>query len=320
MNPILFGIVFGAIMIYMIVDVITMKPQNKETNNTKKNMTKEEIINSLITEFTEDFHREENEKGLKANELTDDIISNILKEFFNQTTLTEAEKYLYKAFDQYVEDPYEKINWDLGREAAKETPEYKAWVRHSDLSSIWYDCRRRNKVSEKWVEVNGKAHTADEAAKIAADKWCELIFGWHLQDNGALNESHGGGFPACALATVLANDSKEELTEEMKVKAHELFTEYYKRLIHFNETADMDDINWLKTALKSKDGEFDWTYGFSYDLYCDYDPSWALYLILENAGIPERHIRNICPWKTGISIRTEDNAVMYKTYQHCDEI
>ena len=38
------------------------------------------------------------------------------------------------------------------------------------------------------------------------------------------------------------------------------------------------------------------------------------------AGVPERDAGNICPWKTAINIRALDNAVMYYTYQHCEEL
>lgn len=283
-------------------------------------MDKEELIKEVIEDFTEEFHNKIEEEKLEVPEITDDDIEKVINEFFKKENLTAAERYFSDVLDEYVEDTYEKINWNLDRNAVKETDEYKAWRRHGDVSGVWYKCRYDCNLSKNWVEVNGKAHTAEDAAKIAADKWCELLFGWHLQDNGALNESHGGGFPACALATILANDAKADITDEMKQKAHELFQEYYKRLIHFGETYDMDDIEWLKTTLKSKNNEYDWKYGFNLDMYCDYDPSWALYLILENAGIPERKIHSICPWKTSISIRPEDYAVMYRTYQHCDEL
>lgn len=283
-------------------------------------MDKNEIINEFIENFIILFNDEIEEKHFDVPEVKDDELRPKLKEFFDKKTLTEAENYLYKLFNTFVKDTYEDIDWSLDRELVKETQPYKDWVRYGDIREIWSLCTRANNASESWVKVNGKAHTEEEAAKLAADKWCELIFGWHLQDNGALNENHGGGFPACALATVLANDAKKDITEEMKEKAHKLFYDYYSKMMHYNRTHDSKDLEWLKTELPSKDGGFDWKYGFVYDMYCDYDPSWALYLILENAGIPEREINCICPWKTGITIREEDNAVMYNTYQHREEL
>lgn len=279
-------------------------------------MEKEKLINEFIIEF----RKQAKEQGLDVPELSDNDIKSMLMSYFDSKSLTKAEKFLYNEFDNYVKDTYNDIDWSVDREAVKETEAYKNWVRHNDISQIMCNCRWKFNLMEHWVEYNGKAHNDEEAAKIAADKWCELLFQWHLQDNGALNETHGGGFPACALATILANDSKENITEDMKVKAHELFYQYYLRMIHYGKTFDDADIKWLKENLKPDD-DFDWErYGFRLDMYCDYDPSYPLYIILLNAGLGESDIRNICPWKTGISIRREDNTVMYNTYQHCDEL
>ena len=225
--------------------------------------------------------------------------------------------------DKYVKGSYDDINWGLGRREAEETPEYKAWRRYADISTLWFDCKRMSGIEKAWVDLNGKANTNEEAAKKAADKWCELIFGWHLQDNGAINENHAGGFYACALGTVLANKSKEGISEDVKKKAHSLFYEYYLRQLHYYETKDKKDIDWLVEHLPDDDKKdpFDWRYfEFMCDLYCDYGPGTPLYLILVNAGVDKRTARNICPWKTGIDIRVVDNAVMYNTYQHQEEI
>ena len=297
-------------------------------NLLKKNMEveklpREVVIKNFIEEFLYDFHYQSTRQNLDIPEFPDDVITNIINEYFNKKTLTEANKYIYEVLDQYVEDPYNKINWDLGRDAVKETPEYKAWARHSDISSLWSDCKRMNGIEDTWVDLNGKANTNEEAAKKAADKWCELIFGWHLQDNGAIDEDHAGGFYACALGTVLANNSKKGISEDVKKKAHSLFYEYYLRQIHYHETHDRKDIDWLVENLPDDDKKdpFDWRYfEFRCDLYCDYGPGTPLYLILVNAGVDKRDAGSICPWKTGIDIRPVDNAVMYNTYQHREEI
>jgi len=280
----------------------------------------EKLIQNTIEDFLADFHNLEIENDIKINELNNDIIKEILIEFFNKKTFSEADEYYYQSLDDYVTGKNEHINWNLDRKEVEQTIEYKRWKRYSTISRIWYVCRRNNNLSQCWTKINGKTHTDEEAAKIASDKWCELLFGWHLQDNGALNETHGGGFPACALGTILAEESKKNITEDMKQKAHELLQEYYKRLIHYSNTGDYKDIEWLKTTLKPIKEEYDWKFGFDDDMYCDYNPCWALYIILENAGIPERVIDNICPWKTGISIRIDDNAVMYNTYQSRKEL
>lgn len=284
-------------------------------------MNKEKIINDLYLDFIPEFWGNLQEKGIEVVEITNDDIKNIIEEYFNKKTLTDAKNYAYNALEDYIDGSFEKIDRTLSFNERKETQAYKNWVRLSDIKYIWDDVFRTLRMDVNWVKINGKAHTDEDAATIAANKWCELLFGWHLQDNGALNETHAGGFPACALATVLADDAKKDISDEIKQKAYELFKEYYIRYIHYYNTRDSKDINWLQTTLESSDKEtFNWEYGFEYDMYCDYDPSWALYTILYNAGVPEKKIHSICPWKTKISIRIEDNAVMYSTYQHIDEL
>lgn len=284
-------------------------------------MEKENKINKLIDEFIFEFNERLDKENLVVPELTDEIVKNILLTFFNKESLSEAESYLYRVLGDYIDGSYDKIDHDLSYEEQKKTDAYKNWLRFSDIEGVWGHCRRMLRLSEEWANINGKKHTDEEAAKIAADKWCELLFDWHLQDNGALNEDHPGGFTACALGTILANTSKERITEEMKVKAHELFQEYYRRSIHFHNDYNQEDLNWLKTTFPDKEGNYDWKYGFGYnDMYCDYNPYYPLYLLLVNAGIPDKDVRNICPWKTGISIRKEDNAVLYHTYQHREEL
>ena len=285
-------------------------------------LPREEVINNFIEEFLYEFHSLLTEKNLDVPELPDDVITNIINEYFNKKTLTEANRYIYNVLDKYVKGSYNDINWDLGRPTVEESPEYKAWRRCSDISYIWSICTD-DFIKKTWVDLNGRANTNEEAAKKAADKWCELIFGWHLQDNGAINENHGGGFYACALGTVLANNSKERISEDVKKKAHSLFYEYYLHQLHYYETNDKKDIDWLVENLPDDDKKdpFDWRYfEFRCDLYCDYGPTTPLHLILVNAGVDKMDVRNICPWKTGIDIRAVDNAVMYNTYQHQEEL
>lgn len=297
---------------------------------------KKKIIEQAAKDFVEHFRlgcteeersRWHPEPALEVPEMTDDNIRDAIREFFTKGNLTEAEDFMHDIFNKYVEDTYGQIDWQNGMsrdERLEKDQAYIQWERHNDIKSVWYDTQRKLHLSEQWVEVNGYAHTDEEAAKIAADKWCELIFGWHLQDNGAINENHGGGFYACALGTILANNAKEGLSEDVKVKAHNLFYEYYLRGIKFQKDGKMKHIDWLVENLSGGSESrvsWDWSrYGFSYDLYCDYGPDTPIYLILYNAGVPENSIRSICPWKTGISIRREDNAVFYNTYQHREEI
>lgn len=298
---------------------------------------KKKIIEQAAKDFVKYFRlgctEEERSKwhpkpALEVPEMTDDNIRDAIREFFTKGNLTEAENFMHDIFNKYVEDTYDQIDWQNGMshdERMEKDQAYIQWDRHNDIKSVWYDTQRKLHLSEQWVEVNGYAHTDEEAAKIAADKWCELCFGWHLQDNGAINEDHGGGFYACALGTILANNAKEGITEDVKVKAHELFYGYYLNLIQYERDRDRKHIKWLVENLKNEPDDerpWDWErYGFMRDeLYCDYGPDMGLYLILYNAGVPRRDAGSICPWKTGISIRFEDNAVFYNTYQHREEI
>ena len=291
----------------------------------KKSMEQEEsLVEKVIRVFRTTYEEDRrNTTGDKITEMSDDDIFDIVQIYLNKPTLTEANRYWYNVIDEYVKNTYNDINWDLGRDEVKTTPEYKGWERHSEIESAWSHAKYNCKLEEEWVKKNGLANTDEEAAKKAADKWCELLFNWHLQDNGAINEDHAGGFYACALGTILANDSKEGISEDVKKKTHELLYEYYKRQLHYEKTRDKKDIDWLVKTFPDDDEKdpFDWRYfEFRVDLYCDYGPSTSLYLILVNAGVNKRDAGNICPWKTGIEIRHIDNAVMYNTYQHQQEI
>lgn len=276
----------------------------------------ERVINKFRQIYAED---RDNTNGDQVTEMSDDIINDIINEYLNKPTLTEANTYWYDVLWEYVEDaPYDTIprnngTWD------EESPEFKAWRRSSNVRSAWSQAKYICGLEYAWVEKNGKANTNEEAAKKAADKWCEVIFGNHIQDNGAMYEDHAGGFMACALGTLLADKAKESITKEMVTKAHELFEGYYLHQMHYRDTDDEKDMDWLRKTLPTDGQDFEWRYGF-HDLYCDYGPGWPMYMILLHAGIPEKNIDSICPWKTGINIRKEDNAVMYNTYQHQEEI
>ena len=145
-------------------------------------LLREEVINNFIEEFLYDFHSLLAEKNLDVPELPDDVITNIINEYFNKKTLTEANRYIYDALGEYVKGSYDDINWDLGRPAVEESPEYNDWRRRTDISYIWSDCTD-DFIKETWVDLNGRANTNEEAAKKAADKWCELIFGWKKKKN-----------------------------------------------------------------------------------------------------------------------------------------
>lgn len=226
------------------------------------------------------------------------IKSSCLKEtlediFLNSKTYHDIRTKVMDKCKEYYPEP--KVDYDKNSE----------WSIWSDYFYGKYDDKfKRNDplgdwiklVENEFIERKGKLRTFDEACHLAADKWCAMMFDFHLQDNGALNEDHAGGFWACALATVLKNDSMKEITEDMIKEVNKHFYTYYSQECWYYDKEKDEFIGIIEP-------------------YCDYDPNVALYTILEEAGIPKKHIRSLCPWKTGIEIDKKDNSVIIKGYQ-----
>ena len=285
---------------------------------------KNDMIENIITEMTKLFWEGYN-RGNHYNlpEINDEIIGSIVRDFLTSKTLTEANNIARNAFDKYIPDGHLQINWKLDKEELEKTYPYIQFSKYDDANSAWCWASRNYGLEEVWVDINGQVRTDDEAAELAANKWCELLFGKHLQDNGAINENHAGGVYACTLGTVLANESKKGITEEMQLKTKNLIKEYYLHNIEYHKTDGRNAVEWAQKNLPDNDkkNSFSWEYGFGYgSMYCDYGPSTPLYLILINAGISERDACNICPWKTGIEIRHVDNTVFLNTYRHQEEL
>ena len=255
------------------------------------------------------------ERGETLDSFSEDDFKSIISGYFSCSTLTEANNYLYDSVDRYVKDTYDLIDWNN-----ENSPEYLQWKKHSRVLCAFSDACRLCKLQEKWVELNGMVRTNEDAAKMAAEKWCSLLFDFHVQDNGARQDSE---VMMCCIGTSLHSMCNERITEEMKEKTFNLLYEYYLHYLHYNDTNDKSDIEWLEENLhdgRNREYRIDWKeFGFCDRLYCDYNPNCALYCILSNAGIPENCINSICPWKTGISIRTMDNTIKYYTYGNIDE-
>ena len=152
-------------------------------------------------------------------------------------------------------------------------------------------------------------NTSKEAAAIAADKWCQMLFGQHFQDNGVQE----CGF-MCMLATTLADRAKNEISEESKVKTREILEQYYLHKI-INDKAWLARTLGTYTDYRGKTCEFD---TFDRDLYCDYHPCLHLRRILEIAGIDDSIAESIAPLKTGIEILHDEHkgyTVVLKTYR-----
>lgn len=189
-------------------------------------------------------------------------------------------KYIDECFPGSDENTYK---WD--------SPEYKEYDEYvyGDKFFKWVEW-----LQDDFLVDKGIRRTYEEACHLAADKWCEMLFKHHVQDNGAINENHSGGFIACALATKLKDNSMEKITEEMEKSARENLYEFYRDHCYY-----VDNDGW--------EGHV--------NPYCDYSPNTPLYELLKKSGIPEDLITSICPWKTGILIDDKDNAVVVTGYQ-----
>ena len=252
----------------------TAKKQASVSNysNEEPGMTNEEIINAFPE--CERVHKE-------------DIVDVVSRAF------DELES--YRQIRNLVYAECEKI-WPCP-EYEGDGKDYHAWCDHfySKPFYAWFD-----DFEAEFRRRKGYKRTFNEACDLAADIWANKIFGWHLQDNGAINEDHAGGFWACALGTVLKNDITKDISEDVVNKFRKLMSDYYKE--------------WCLYVDK-KDG---WK-GYV-EPYCDYNPNCALYSILIEAGVKENNADMICPWKTGIVIDEKDYHVVVRTYRNQEYI
>lgn len=151
-------------------------------------------------------------------------------------------------------------------------------------------------------------NTKEEAAAIAADKWCQILFGPHIQDNGARECEF-----MCMLASVVADRAKNEISEESKIKTREILEQYYLHQI-INDKAWLAKTLGTYTDYRGETCEFNF---FDRDLYCDYHPCLHLRKILAIAGIDDSVAERIAPFKTGIEIKHDEldgYIVILKTY------
>lgn len=299
-------------------------------------MKKEKIVKG-VTEKVTDYFREYCKRGkystpvssknypLDAHEMSDEVVRDIVSKFFDITNFTDAREYIYNAVKEYIKGGYDDIDWTLPEEEAEKTREYIQWDRQWRVECEWHHACDDVFVLDRWVDIYGMTHTDEEAATIAADAWCSKIFGWHFQDNGAADDKNG--FNMCALGTILANKAnlankaKENIPEEVQKKAHGLIHRFYLTSIGYLR-GEYDCVRWFSDNLPddrtdiTEDRRYDWTNGYTFlsGLTCDYGPCMSLYLILKYAGVPENDISSICPRKTTIGVRKEDNGVCVSTY------
>lgn len=244
------------------------------------------------------FNKPEYQNYLDKYEIT---IDKVMKLFENALSRKD---HLGNILQEYYQKENEilvhpkNIDWDN-----KESESYKEYDSYNDVSDEVY--KMKNVLVDMYIEKYGKYRTLEEAGTVLADKMCELLFKWHLQDNGALDEEHS--FMASALATVLGNNAKEKITKEQQEKAHDLIRDY---AIFCGKASSVgvgkSEADKWKEIIKLN--------FFHSELYSDYGPNTMLYNILKHAGIEEDLITSICPWKTGLEIDYNDNSVMYRTY------
>ena len=144
-------------------------------------------------------------------------------------------------------------------------------------------------VEDEFIARRGQRHTFDEACHVAADQWCKMCFGNHIQDNGDKSET---GYFGNLLATVVADEHKSSITKDVVEKANHLFYEYYKGGCIYEYEGRKLNI----------------------ELDCDYHPNTPLESILVKAGVSKESANCICPIKTMITIDKKDNSVVVSGY------
>ena len=241
-----------------------------------------------------------NEKDLK--ESVEYLISIFPKdsktnaEDFRQTLVDifENEQYCQKIFDRLrkrFEDffPYPtKEQWE---DMSDDEKYCRVYVNEKSLIYDW-----SKDVERLFVRAKGPRRKYDEACELAADTWMEKLFVKVFQDNG---DRSGHSDNMQMLGSLLKANASEGISDEVKNKVRENLIKYYKDHCIYTD----------------KDG-----HTYHVDLYCDYGPNTPMYDILENAGVPEKDIRSICPWKTGVEIDSRDNAVILIGYQKAEYI
>ena len=203
------------------------------------------------------------------------------------TTLTE---------ERYYRNASNKI-WRRVRELY---PPYKGRYDENDPEQnayrdyFWGDCGGgasdfvlwMKKVEEEFVARHGQLRSFDDACRLAADKWADMIFGFHVQDNG-----DNSNWVGMALGTIVKDDARKNYDEDVADKFRSLMTDYYK------------------SGCKYKDCRF------PVIPYCDYHPNSPLAKTLEAAGCSEHDVDMMCPWKTGVEVDPKDNSVIVRGYQ-----
>ena len=151
-------------------------------------------------------------------------------------------------------------------------------------------------VQSEYLNRKGVRRSYEEACQIAADKWVSMIFGTHIQDNGDKSEI---GARTMMLGTLVKENAIDRCDDDVPEKCRELLYQYYLNGCMYYE-------------LHKRIGQI--------TPYSDYHPNSPLFDILVAAGVKEFDADHITPWKTGIKIDENDNAVVLQGYQKLDYI
>lgn len=241
-------------------------------------MTNEEIINS----FPECSRIKKENIAECINKLFDDI--KYYQDIYNYI-IGECNKYFPEPKEDDWKSDYYKEYSDYFYGTIERT-ENGNFIEHYEYSN-WV-----HSIEDEFIYRNGWRRNFLEACNLAADEWTKRILGFHLQDNGALDEEHS--FNMCMLGSYLKTLSSEKYDENTYKTLRENIKEYF--------------LNGCK--YKFSDGR-----EHKAQLYCDYHPNSPLFDLLIKSGIDERDADNLCPWKTGIEIDYKDYAIIIKTYQ-----
>lgn len=205
-------------------------------------------------------------------EATRPQLTDMIKSYLEADTFDHASRISTNFMTEYVYDPLKSID--------HKSAEYTLIV------DWFYDkvCKWYNLLRQSWLDIHGPRHTRDEIMKLAADFWCERIFDSAVQDNGDTTE--GGGF-FMAVSSLLKSDAMNNQLPAVRAKAWSLIAEYYGKLFDRSLANNYED-------------------GLSVDYY----PCESLHDILVNAGVDEKDVNSIVPYKTSLSIRRFDKTLV----------
>lgn len=154
-------------------------------------------------------------------------------------------------------------------------------------------------VEAEFVARTGKKRTYKEACRVAAEEWHRKIFDVVFQDNGCWE---GSSYNLNMLGSSIKMSAQEKITQEMKDKFLEVMEDYYYNNCRYDwENNGQKHTSYIEPS-------------------CDYGPNGPLHDIMERAGIPEKEIDSICPWKTTIRIDQLDNRVKVYGYGKVDYV